>query len=229
MVEERLVHLHMRKIFLEIWKTVLLWYSSALGLCIIVFFFGILPRNGHLQWQWQRVLISLGLTHNLHKWRIQWLKAMEKWGDWFSFYFVIVADNGPMKIVNFTHVQTAKPRHYFRRPWTLGMRVEEELVEFPVDCAKIGYVRTRSWVMETVQQCLMMRGLEITVTHGWWGVISSVTPWAKAEDWWKVGIQSYGLVHIQKNLTTTLTFLGEHICGEWPVWSTLSDLQCWWK
>ena len=57
-----------------------------------------------------------------------------------------------------------------------GYGLEEELVEFLVDCAKIGYVRTRSRVMETVQQCLMMRRLEITVTNGWWGVISPATP-----------------------------------------------------
>ena len=50
----------------------------------------------------------------------------------------------------------------------LGDQEEEQLVEFLVNCAKIGYARTRSQVMEIVQQCLMMRGLEITVTHGWW-------------------------------------------------------------
>ena len=32
-------------------------------------YFGILPCNGRLQRQWWRVLISLGLTHNLHKWK----------------------------------------------------------------------------------------------------------------------------------------------------------------
>ena len=55
-------------------------------------YFGILPRNGHLQQQWWWVLISLGLTHNLHRRRIQWMEAMEKWtcGDCFTFYSVML-------------------------------------------------------------------------------------------------------------------------------------------
>ena len=53
-------------------------------------YFGILPRNGHLRWQRRRVLISLGLTHNLQRRRIQWLEVMDKWscGDCFTFYSV---------------------------------------------------------------------------------------------------------------------------------------------
>ena len=57
----------------------------------------------------------------------------------------------------------------------LGDQEEEQLVEFLVNCAKIGYACTRSQVMEIVQQCLMMRGLEITVTHGWWESLIFVT------------------------------------------------------
>ena len=38
-----------------------------------VFYCGILLHNGHLQWYWRQVLISLGLMHNLPRWRIQLL------------------------------------------------------------------------------------------------------------------------------------------------------------
>ena len=104
-------------------------------------YFGILPHNGHLQWQWRRVLISLGLVHNLHKRRIQWLEAMDKWpcGDCFTFSSVMLRDdiliennkyccvimqnNGAMKIVNFTHVQMVETRHSFRHPWKPGTRL----------------------------------------------------------------------------------------------------------
>ena len=101
----------------------------------------ILHHNGHLQQQWRWILISLGLMHNLHKRRIQWLEAMEKWpcGDSFTFYSVVLRDdvliennnygcvimqnNGAMKIVNFTHAQTAETRCSFLCLWTSGTRL----------------------------------------------------------------------------------------------------------
>ena len=97
-------------------------------------YFGILPYNSHLQWQWQQVLISLGLMHSLHRRRIQCLEAMDEWpcGDCFTFYSVMLCDeygyvtmqnNGAMKIVNFTHAQMAETRHSFLRPWTPGTRL----------------------------------------------------------------------------------------------------------
>ena len=131
--------LRMREIFQEIhvWETVLFRYS---GLHITVLF-SILPHNGYLLWRW--VLISLGLTHtcNLHRWRIQWLEALEKWpcGDCFTFYsvmlrydvliennkcsYIIMQNNEAMKIVNFTHAQTAETKHSFHRLWTPGAKL----------------------------------------------------------------------------------------------------------
>ena len=49
----------------------------------------------HLQWQLQRILISLGLIHNLHRWRRQWLEALEKWpcGDCLTFYSAMLHDD----------------------------------------------------------------------------------------------------------------------------------------
>ena len=104
-------------------------------------YFSILPHNGHLQWQRRRVPISLGLMHNLHRRRIQCVEAMNKWpcGDHSTFYSAMVRDdvliennkygyvtmqnNGAIKIVNFTHAQTAETRHSFLHPWTLGTRL----------------------------------------------------------------------------------------------------------
>ena len=104
-------------------------------------YFGILSHNGHLQTQWRRVLVSLGLTHNLHRRRIQWLEAIKKWpcGDCFTFSSlmlhddvsiennnygcIIMQNNGAMKIVNFTYAQTAETRRSFLYPWTLGTRL----------------------------------------------------------------------------------------------------------
>ena len=58
-------------------------------------FYSILLRNGHLQWQRQRVLISLGLAHILDRRRIQCLEAMDKWpcGDCFTFYSAMLCDD----------------------------------------------------------------------------------------------------------------------------------------
>ena len=115
-----------------------------------LWYFGILQRNGHLQWQWRQVLISLGLTHDLHKWRsIQWLEAIEKWpcADCLTFYSVMLHDdvllenikygciimqnNGAVLLVNFTHAQTAETRHSFCRPWTPGTRLSYGMICSP--------------------------------------------------------------------------------------------------
>ena len=74
---------------------------------------------------------------------VQWMfgGTREKWpyGDCFTFSsmvlrddvliennkygYVIMQNNGAMKIVNFTHVQTAETRCSFLRPWIPGMRL----------------------------------------------------------------------------------------------------------
>lgn len=42
---------------------------------------------------------------------------------------------------------------------------ESDLVDFLANCAKIGYARTRKQVIALVQH---MKGIEVTVTNGWW-------------------------------------------------------------
>ena len=85
--------LHMHEFFPEIRETMLFWYSFTYGLRMTVLFWNSSAYD-HLQRQWRRVLINLGLTHNLCRWRIQWPKAMEKWpcGDCFTFSSVILHD-----------------------------------------------------------------------------------------------------------------------------------------
>ena len=58
-------------------------------------YFSILPRNGNSQWQRRGILISLGLTHNLHRRRIQCPEAMDKWpcGDCFTFYSAMLPND----------------------------------------------------------------------------------------------------------------------------------------
>ena len=107
---------HVILVFFRIWNT----HNHV--------YFSILLWNGHLQWQRWRVLISLGLTHNLHRQRIQWLEAMDKWpcGDCFTFYSMVLRDdvliennkygyitNRAMTIVNFMHALTAETRCSF--------------------------------------------------------------------------------------------------------------------
>ena len=80
--------------FPEIWETVLLLYSSMNWLCITILFL-YSSAYGHLQRQWRWVLISLGMTHYLHRRNVQWPEAMEKWlcGDCFAFSSVILRDD----------------------------------------------------------------------------------------------------------------------------------------
>ena len=45
---------------------------------------------------------------------------------------------------------------------------EEELASFLIRCAKIGYPRTRSQVLGLVQQIVNSKGLDASVSNGWW-------------------------------------------------------------
>ena len=113
-------------VFFRVWNT---------HNCVILIFFHVMATCS------DRVLISLGLMHNLHRWRIQCLEAMDKWpcGDCFTFYsmmlrddiliennkygYVTMQNNGTMKIVNFTHAHTAETRRSFLHPWMPGTRL----------------------------------------------------------------------------------------------------------
>ena len=106
---------------------------------VILVFFRLMATHSDSDGEFLSALI--GLMHNPHKERIQWPEAMEKWpcGDCFTFYSVVLHDdvliennkygcvimqnNGAMKIVNFTHAQTAETRHSFLCPWMPGMRL----------------------------------------------------------------------------------------------------------
>ena len=50
----------------------------------------------------------------------------------------------------------------------LNVQEEEELVHFLLECASIGYPRSRQEVISMVQRFLNDSGIEKTVTHGWW-------------------------------------------------------------
>ena len=45
---------------------------------------------------------------------------------------------------------------------------EDELEAFLVGCASIGFAKSRSQVIEIVQQVMSCKGRHIPVTHGWW-------------------------------------------------------------
>ena len=50
----------------------------------------------------------------------------------------------------------------------LNTQQEEELVHFLLECASIGYPRSRQEVIGMVQRVLNDSGIQKTVTHGWW-------------------------------------------------------------
>ena len=50
----------------------------------------------------------------------------------------------------------------------LNTQQEEELVHFLLECASIGYPKSRQEVIGMVQRLLSDCGIEKTVTHGWW-------------------------------------------------------------
>ena len=94
-------------------------------------YFSILPHNWHSQWQW--VLISLGLMHNLHRQTKDTVTGNHgEMTMWWLFYFLLcdavrwcitcVIENNKygyvmmqkaMEIVNFMHAQMAETRHSF--------------------------------------------------------------------------------------------------------------------
>ena len=45
---------------------------------------------------------------------------------------------------------------------------EEELVQFLINCARIGFPRSRSDVIHLVQNVCTQRGIDVSVSHGWW-------------------------------------------------------------
>ena len=55
----------------------------------------------------------------------------------------------------------------------LTMEEEEELTNFLVKCAKIGYPHTQRQVLSLVQQILEHRGVTVSATSGWWERFSS--------------------------------------------------------
>ena len=50
----------------------------------------------------------------------------------------------------------------------LTVEEEEELASFLCKCAKIGYPHTQKQVLSLVQQMIDHKGIETTVTCGWW-------------------------------------------------------------
>ena len=50
----------------------------------------------------------------------------------------------------------------------LDAQQEEELVHFLMECASVGYPRSRQAVIGMVERILNDRGIQRTVTHGWW-------------------------------------------------------------
>lgn len=50
----------------------------------------------------------------------------------------------------------------------LTTQQEEELVYFLLECASIGYPKSCQQVIAMVQQLINERGMQRTVTHGWW-------------------------------------------------------------
>jgi len=53
-------------------------------------------------------------------------------------------------------------------PRYLNAHQEAELVHFLLECASIGYPKSRQDVIVMVQRLLNDSGIEKTVTHGWW-------------------------------------------------------------
>ena len=50
----------------------------------------------------------------------------------------------------------------------LSVQEEDELVNFLLKCANIGYPKTIAQVLGIVQQTLELKRIEGTVSHGWW-------------------------------------------------------------
>ena len=45
---------------------------------------------------------------------------------------------------------------------------EEHLEQFLINCAAIGYAKSRSQVMDLINQIYKSRGIDKFVTNGWW-------------------------------------------------------------
>ena len=58
----------------------------------------------------------------------------------------------------------------------LSLEEEEELVSFLVMCACIGYPHTRKQMMALVQVIVNEKGIETTVSDGWWERFQTLPP-----------------------------------------------------
>ena len=45
---------------------------------------------------------------------------------------------------------------------------EEELEEFLIGCASVGFAKSRQQVIELVQEVVNCKGIDVRVSHGWW-------------------------------------------------------------
>ena len=52
---------------------------------------------------------------------------------------------------------------------------EEELVAFLIRCASIGYPHTRYQIMAIVQEILEGKGIQASISDGWWDRFKNVT------------------------------------------------------
>ena len=53
-------------------------------------------------------------------------------------------------------------------PRYLNDEEEDELEDFLTGCASVGFARSRQQVIQLVQGVVSRKGLNATVTHGWW-------------------------------------------------------------
>ena len=56
----------------------------------------------------------------------------------------------------------------YPRALTYLTKEEDELAQFLLRCADIGYPHTISHILSIVQQAIDLKGLKRTVTKGWW-------------------------------------------------------------
>ena len=54
------------------------------------------------------------------------------------------------------------------QPKYLTVAEEEELEEFLVGCASVGFARSRQQVLQLVQEVVNRKGYNVQVSHGWW-------------------------------------------------------------
>lgn len=62
-----------------------------------------------------------------------------------------------------------------RQPY-LTLEEEQEFVSFLVECAKIGYSHTRKQAITLMQEIINKKGIETTLSEGWWERFKSSHP-----------------------------------------------------